>query len=264
MQEGDAVTLEIIQVQKPEAEGWVEWAWNRAKERPYFAALAAPAAVVASPFIATTAASVSVAAAGGVLIAGASEMIWGPGSPPPVTLYSADEAGGIVDAHGEPLAPGLTYLRHPKSSESSVLIRSTDFHDFIMKEKVAEIVHYMRSETRLKSLSILVRSSDSKHVVVGGKLKAVPGTVKADLKNEHERRMSVTYEGRSRPPRQRYIWIDEFPEVIAATRNARKGTMSFSQSTDMSFGLSGDAAKFMKLQAGWLTTFLVEVDAAFA
>lgn len=259
------MTIEIIQVQEPEAEGWAEWAWNRAKERPYLAALAAPAAVVAAPFIATTAATLTAAAAGGVVIAGASEMIWGPGSQPSVTLYSADEARGIVDAHGKPLARGVTYLRHPKRTESPVIIRSTDFHSFIMSEKVAEIIDYMRAETRLKSLSILIRSSDSKHAVVGGQLQAVPAKVRADLKNEHQRRMILTYEGPSRTPHhRRYVWIDEFPEVVAATRNARRGTMSFSQSTDMSFGLSGEAAKFIKLQAGWLTTFVVEVDAAFA
>lgn len=76
--------------------------------------------------------------------------------------------------------------------------------------------------------------------------------------------MSLTYENPSRIPHYgRYVWTDEFPEIVAATRNARRGTMSFSQATDMSFGMSGDAAKFVKLKEGWLTTFVVEVDAAF-
>ena len=257
------MTIEIIQVQEPEAEGWTEWAWNRAKERPYLAALVAPAAVVAAPFITTTAAAVGAAAVGGVAIAGASEMIWGPGSPPPVTFYSAEEAQGLLDAYNQTLTRGVTYFRHPKESESAIIIRSADFHSFIMSEKVAEIIDYMRAETRLKSLSILIRSSDSKHAVVGKQL--VPVNLRVDLKNQHERRMHLTYEAPSRSaPRPKYIWIDEFPEVVAATRNAWRGTMSFSQSTDMSFGMSGEVAKFVKLDAGWLKTFVVEVDAAFA
>jgi hypothetical protein len=259
------MTVEIIQIQEPEAVGWPEWVWNRAKERPYLAALAAPAAVVAAPFIATTAAAVSAAALGGVAVAGASEMIWGPGSPPPVTYYSAEEAHGLIDAFNQPLKRGVTYFRHPKESESAIIIRSADFHSFIMSEKVAEIIDYMRAETRLKSLSILIRSSDSKHAVMGKQLKVVPVNLRADLKNQHERRMHLTFEAPSRSAhRRKYIWIDEFPEVVAATRNARRGTMSFSQSTDMTFGMSGEVAKFVKLDAGWLTTFVVEVDAAFA
>ena len=58
--------------------------------------------------------------------------------------------------------------------------------------------------------------------------------------------------------------IADIPEVIAATRNARRGTMSFAQSTDMSFGMTGEAGKFLKMQAGWLQTFVIEVNAAFA
>lgn len=173
------MTVEIIQVQEPEAEGWTAWAWNRAKERPYFAALVAPAGVVAAPFIATTIATVGAAAAGGVVIAGASEMILGPGSRPPVTFYSADEAENIIDAYGQRLAPGMTYLRHPKRSESAVIIRSADFHSFIMSEKVAEIINYMRAETKLRSLGILIRSFDSKYAVIGGQLEAVPVKVRA-------------------------------------------------------------------------------------
>ena len=259
------MTIELIRVEDSEVMGWGEWAWAHAKERPYLAALAAPIAVVAAPFIATSVASVGLATAGAAVTAGAGEMIFGPSAPLPVTTYSVADAEGMIDAHGESLARGVTYMRHPRQSENAVIINSTRFHDYIISEKVAEIIHYMRSETRLKSIDIFIRSSDSKYAVVGGRLKVVPVKVEAGVKQHHARHMNATYGDPSRIAHKReYIWMDDFPEVVAATNKARRGTMSFSQSTDMSFGLSGNAAKIAQFEAGWLSTFVMEVEAAFA
>ena len=134
-----------------------------------------------------------------------------------------------------------------------------------MSQKIAEIIHYMRAETRLKSLNILIRSSDSKHAVVGGELEKVPAEIKADLSRKNERRMKLTYDEKSRPAHlASYVWLNDFPEVVAATRHARHGTMNFSQSTDMSFGMSGSVAKSANFKAGWLSTFVIEIEATFS
>ncbi|MBB3348386.1 hypothetical protein [Sphingomonas sp. BK069] len=259
------MSVEIIQIREGEVEGWGEWALRQAKERPYFAALLAPVAVVATPAIATTGLALGVATASGVAVAAAGEVIFGPGTQPKVTYLSEEEADGIIDAHDQPLVRGVTYLRHPKRSQQSVIVRSAEFHGYIMSQKVAEIIDYMRAETRLEALSILVRSTDSKHAVVGGHLEAISGKVGAELKNQHERRLNLTYASPARQPRrQPYIWIDDFPEVVAATRNARKGTMRFVQSTDMKFGLTGAAADIVNVEAGWLQNFVIEVEARFA
>ena len=77
--------------------------------------------------------------------------------------------------------------------------------------------------------------------------------------------MSATYDERVRTSHlPKYVWINDFPEVIAATRDARHGAVSFAQSTDMSFGMSGAIAKFAKFKADWLSTFVLEVEATFA
>lgn len=264
------MSVEIIRVQEPTAIGWGEWLWKgakqQAKDRPYLALpIVGAGGVVAAPFIATGAATIAAGVAVGAVATGVSELVWGPDTTPPVTYLSVDAAREITDIHGQALMRGVTYMRHPRPTQDSSIIKSTDFHGHIMSQKVAEIIHYMRAETRLKSLSILIRSSDSKHAVVGGELEKVPVKMKADLSRQNERRMTLTYDERGRPAHLvKYVWLNDFPEVVAATRHARNGTMNFSQSTDMSFGMSGSVAKTANFKAGWLSTFVIEIEATFS
>ena len=102
------------------------------------------------PFIVTNAPTVSGVAVGGAVLAAAGETMFGPDTAPPVTVYSVAGATGMTDVRGQPLVRGVTYLRHPRSSRHPAIIRSAEFHSYIMSQKVAEIVRYMRSETRLK------------------------------------------------------------------------------------------------------------------
>ena len=259
------MSVEIIRIEEPEKQGWGERTLSFARQRPYLAALAAPGLVAAAPFVATTGVALGAAAIGGAAIAAGGELIFSPNSKPPVTLYSVEDAKGMSDVHGQALLRGTTYMRLPRSSMAEKIIRSSEFHSYIMSQKVAEIIHYMRSETHLKALNVLIRSSDRKHVVIGGELERSTAKIQADAGRQHERRMSATYDDRARATHlDDYNWIKDFPEVVAATRNARRGTMSFAQSTDMSFGMSGSVAKFAGFKAGWLSTFVVEVEATFA
>lgn len=267
------MSVEIIQVQEPQGQSWGDWAadwggwaWDKAKERPYVAAVVAlPVAVVMLPTIVTSTATVGAGLAGGAAVAVAAEAAFGPDTAPPVTLYSIEDAKSIIDVHGQPLMRHTTYMRLPRQAAEHGIIKASDFHTYIMSQKVAEIIAYMRAETRLKSLRILIRSSDRKHAVVGGELEKVSSSVGSELKRNNQRSMSATYDERTRMPHlPHYVWINDFPEVIAATRNARHGTMSFAQATDMSFGMSGSVAKFANFNAGWLSTFVLEVEATFA
>ena len=114
-------------------------------------------------------------------------------------------------------------------------------------------------------LEILIRSSDNKHAVVDGQLQAVPVSARAAFGQQHEPRMKRTWDAPVRLPHlPDYVWIGDFPEVLAATQGASKGTMSFSQLTDMNFGMSGTVARFAGFEAGWLSTFVGEIEATFA
>lgn len=266
------MSVELIQVEEPQGQSWGDWAadWGgwalaNARKRPYVAVVVAiPAAVVAIPAIVTSTATVGAGILGGAALAVAGEAAFGPEAKPPVTLYSIEHAKNIVDVHGEPLMRYTTYMRLPRQAAERSLIKASDFHNYIMSQKVAEIIAYMRAETRLKSLKILIRSSDRKHAVVGGQLEKVAASGSAEFGRSNQRSMNATYDDRARMPHlSAYAWIHDFPEVIAATRNARRGTMSFAQSTDMSFGMSGSVAKFAKFNAGWLSTFVLEVEATF-
>ena len=183
------MSVEIIQLEEPQGHSWAEWAadwggwaFEKAKERHYLAAIvAAPAAVVASTAIVTSAATVTAASVGGLAIAGVGEALFAPDAKPPVTLYSIEEAKSIVDVHGQPLMRATTYMRLPRQTSDLSIIKASEFHTYIMSQKVAEIITYMRAETRLKSLKILIRSSDRKHAVVGGELQAIAAGVGADL-----------------------------------------------------------------------------------
>ena len=263
------MSVEIIRVEEPVAVGWGERLWEGAKQqardRPYLALpIVGAGGVVAAPFIVTGAATVAAGALVGAAATGVAEL-WRRESASQVTYLSIEAARNVTDIHGQTLMRGVTYMRHPRPIQDSGIIKSTDFHGHIMSQKVAEIIRYMRAETRLKSLSILIRSSDSKHAVVGGELEKVSAKIGADLSGRNERRMTLTYDERTRPAHlASYVWLDDFPEVVAATRHARHGTMNFSQSTDMSFGMSGSVAKAANFKAGWLSTFVIEIEATFA
>lgn len=264
------MSVEIIRVEEPENISWpqqiLDGAKRQAKERPHLAIpILTVGGVVAAPMIATTVGSVALAAAGGLIATSAVELFLGPETPPPVTYLPADLASHTQDIHGQPLRRGITYMRHPRPSEMSRIIKSTDFHSYIMSQQVSEIIHYLRAETHLKSLSILIRSADRTHVVVGGKLEKFPVNIKADARNANERRMTLTCDDENRIEHLlSYVWLNDFPEVVAATRYARRGKMQFSQSTDMSFGMTGNFAKYAKFSAGWLSTFVIEVEASFS
>ena len=247
------MTVELIRVQDPQT--WVEWAWKgaweQAKERPYLALIAAaPAAIVAAPFIALSAVS---------------ERIWGPSETPAVTIYPIAEAKKIIDVRGQSLSPGTIYLRLSRESEKDVIAPASEFHSIVLGQKIAEIIHYMRSETRLSSISILVKSLDKKYVFVKGHLKELSGDLRTETQAEKEGRIHSTYGDPSRLVHQpHYVWLQDLPEVVAATKNAERGTLSFSQRTNMSFGMSGEVAKFANFEAGWLSSFAIEIEASFA
>lgn len=123
----------------------------------------------------------------------------------------------------------------------------------------------MRSELLLESLKILVRTRDSTKAFVGGQLEALTAEAKLQTSKSSQLYVDLKY---SSPERQEhrsdYIWIKDFPEVVAATRNAKRGEVSFSQSTDMSFGLSAGAATVASFQTEWLSFFVLEIEASFA
>jgi hypothetical protein len=258
------MAVEMIRVEEPPVEeGMADRLWAQAKKRPYLAVLASPLAVIAAP-IATGVVSITAAAAGTTVVVAAANRFFG--TPHlQITRYTVEQAKGIVDSSDEPLALNETYLRHPRARECGVIVRSADFHSFIMSQKVTEIIQYMRSETLLTSLRILIRSADSKHAVVGGQLQAVPASLRGDVSRSNERKINLTYDEPERTNHKpSYVWIRDFPEVVAATLNARRGTMNFSQATDMSFGLSGKAASVANFDAGWLSKFVIEIEASFA
>ena len=263
------VIVEIIRVEQPASGGvaaWADWAWETAKERPYLALpVLGGSAVVAAPFIATSAATIAAGVAVGGVATGFSERIWGPDAKPPVTLYTVEEAKSMTDVHGQPLMRATTYMRHPRPSQQTSIIASSEFHSFIIRQKVAEIIHYVRAEALVRSLSILVRSAEGKHVLIDGNLEELPIKLEVNAAQRSANRMMSTYEDPIRLIHEpSYVWMNDFPEIIAATRNAGRGTMAFSQSTDMSFGMSGGVAKFAGFKAGWLSTFTVDVEATFA
>ena len=261
------MSVEIIRVEEPKSDGWGDWLWEQAKDRPYWALpFVAAGGAIAAPFIATTAAVVGGAFVGGSAVVGAVELWRDSGDkPPPVTVYTSQQALTIFDVNGTPLQRGTTYLRHPKRSEHEVIVRSPDFHNFIMSQKVSEVIDYMRSELLLESLKVLVRTRDNSKAFVSGQLEAITPEAKLNTEKSSQLYVDLKY---SNPERQAhrpgYVWINDFPEVVAATRNAKRGTVSFSQSTDMSFGLSAGAAAVASFQTDWLSSFVLEIEASFA
>jgi hypothetical protein len=57
--------------------------------------------------------------------------------------------------------------------------------------------------------------------------------------------------------------MDDFPEIKAAAKSARHGKFVATQTWDMSFGISVNAAKLASISADWLSNFQFIVEAEY-
>ena len=55
--------------------------------------------------------------------------------------------------------------------------------------------------------------------------------------------------------RQNYIWMDEFPHIVAMLDEADEGTFTVSESYDLSFGLGLDLAEQIGVDLEWNDNF---------
>ena len=185
-------------------------------------------------------------------------------APDPLTVLRPAEARLFVDATGARIRKGVIYARHPKAAKSNTVVAAPTFHQHVIKEQIAEIIRYLRSELHMSSVRITVRSEKTGKVLVGSTFKGVPILARLGVKADQ----SITLEQKSHKPKrvrssEPYVWIDDFPELKAAAKSARHGQFVATQLSDLSFGLSLPAAKFANISADWLSSFQFIVEAEY-
>ena len=182
-----------------------------------------------------------------------------------VSVLSPRDAGSFIDGTGARIRKGVIYARHPKDARSHVVVPAATFHLHVIKEQIAEILRYLRSELHMSSVRITVKSEKTGKVLVGSTLKGVPIMARLGMKGDQ----SITLEQQSRQPKrvrsnEPYVWIDEFPQIKAAAQSARHGAFIATQSWDMSFGLSVQTAKLASISSDWISSFQFIVEAEYS
>jgi hypothetical protein len=116
--------------------------------------------------------------------------------PDAVSVLRPAQARGFVDATGVRIRKGVIYARHPKLAKHDTVILASAFHQHVVKEQIAEIVRYLRSELHMSSVRIIVRSEKTGKILVGSTLKGVPVLAKLGMQADQ----SITLEQKSHKP----------------------------------------------------------------
>lgn len=147
------------------------------------------------------------------------------------------------------------YIRHPKKGRDHWLIESEKFFPFIMREQIAEIISFLRSNTSLKYLKIVLNNNLSGNITAGVPLDGIPleGFANLDIRNENELIINCPEGLKVSERKTDFVWIKDYPELMA-TIDGFKGGDEFKHTIkkNYSFGLGVKEANVIGVDANWL------------
>jgi hypothetical protein len=154
---------------------------------------------------------------------------------------------------------GAFYVQHPK--KPALLIPSAEFHKSIIVDQMHEIIQFLRSEllvTRIK-----IEAARSKRLNGGAQVEKAGLDARASFADTRTLVVSCTYNNPVLVSLEKpLLWMDRFKVIRSSVRNATGGSSVFVEAQDMSFGLNVNLAKYVGIEANWLSefSFTVEVD----
>lgn len=160
-------------------------------------------------------------------------------------LCEKDEIDRFVEAFGNDWIEDLYYVRHPKKTRTNYLIPAEQFHKYIVREQIGDIISYLRANLRVRELDLSIKNSKSGSLGLSGVMDGVSleGSTDVCLGNEYTVKIKCNAPLKASEKKTEYLWIDEFPHVIELVDNAQNGLFSLSEEFDLSFGLDVEAAK---------------------
>ena len=116
------------------------------------------------------------------------------------------------------------YIRHPKSDKRSLLIEAESFSEYIEDEQKEELIDFIFSHCRVKSILIEQIDGDGASLGVDSKVKGmdIKGSAEYGKKKEDYYHFSSRKRLRKKESQKEYLWLDEW--VKASICSLRKGS----------------------------------------
>lgn len=181
-------------------------------------------------------------------------------------LSKDDEISKFTEANDNEWIDDIYYIRHPKKMKTDILIPANKFHEYIVREQIADMISYIRANLNVKTLDIKITKENNTEVNISGIIEKIPTEGDAKILKKSEHTVTIKCERPLKPSEKKsvYTWVDDFPHLISSIDNADNGSFDITESFDLSFGMSVKAAKAAGANVGWNAThsFSLHVTAA--
>jgi len=160
-------------------------------------------------------------------------------------LSKDDEIARFYEAYNNDWIDDQYYIRHPKKIKTDILIPANKFHQFIVREQMADMISYIRANVRVKRLEIQLFKGASIGVNLKGIIEGIPleGEAKATCNSEFSAIIDCQKPLKASEKKKQYTWIDVFPHLQSVVDDASDNRFEIKESYDLSFGLDIKAGK---------------------
>lgn len=89
-------------------------------------------------------------------------------------LSREEEISRFRDPLGRDLVDGVYHIRHPKKAMTDCLLPANEFHRFIIREQIADIISYVRAKVNVRNLSVTIARAGGGSINVGAIVEGLP------------------------------------------------------------------------------------------
>jgi len=177
-------------------------------------------------------------------------------------LHQEDEIKRFHNPLGARLLDDVYYIRHPKKARTDCLIPADQFHSFVVREQIADIISYVRANARVKRLRVSIDSGVGASINTKGIVEGIPleGSASINESRMHEVIIECDAPLKASEKRRDFIWMDDFASTVAAVDDLTGGTLEINEHYDLSFGLDAKVAEMISVAASWMRNYRYHVS----
>ncbi|WP_242416493.1 hypothetical protein [Sphingomonas panni] len=246
--------VELIRFEKPEEKHWASAPFRWVMDNPGKSLLAAPV-MLAGPAIVGVAGLVTAATA----LGGYAKSWWD--GVDEVDVLPPEGRADLEEMAGQKLKLNVPYA---VVRALDLVVEADRLQSVMVRRELAELLTYLRGELHLTSFKAYVRQANGGKVFVGGMLRG-ESEIAGFAGSSRETALAWSTETPSVPEGSaRSVFVDQYPDVVAAARAARNGSFEASQLRSFDFGISAKAAKQAGIDAAWLSQYEIRIEASYA
>lgn len=177
-------------------------------------------------------------------------------------LTEEDEIKRFRNPLDASLLDDVYYIRHPKKARTDCLIPADQFHSFVVREQIADIVSYVRANARVKRLRVSIDSGVGATINAKGIVEGMPLEGSASVKESRAHEVIIECDAplKASEKRRDFIWMDDFASTVAAVDDFTGGTIEINEHYDLSFGLDAKVAEMISVGASWMRNYRYHVS----